>query len=72
MLFKAQSGKMLPAHFAIGLTALRRINGGKPHGQLLIRAWIATTGFDGVAIGDADDKAKKCRREQTQRTLRAM
>lgn len=63
LLFKAQGGQVLPTHFTEWLAALWRVNGGNPHGHLLVGAWLAAAGFDGVAIGDADDKAGKNRRK---------
>ena len=58
-LVKAQRGQVLPAYLSKRLTAFWSINGGKPHRHLLIGAWRAATGFDGVAICDADDKAEQ-------------
>ena len=58
-LIKAQGRQVLAACLAEGLAALGCINGGKPHGHLLVSAWLAASGFDGVAIGDADNKTQQ-------------
>lgn len=41
------------------LTAFRCINDGEPHRYLFVVAGFAASGFEGVAVCNADDKAEK-------------
>lgn len=59
LLLKAQGSQGLTAGGTEGLAAFGCVNGGKPHRDLFVVAGFAASGFDGVAICDADDKAEK-------------
>lgn len=54
MLLVAQSRQRLARAGAEGLLALRRVDGGNPHLDLLVGPRLAAAGGEGVAVGDGE------------------
>ena len=58
-LLKAALGLMLPRNLAEGLTFLGRVNSADADCHLLVGAWLAAAGSQGVTVGDGDDEAEE-------------
>jgi len=59
LLLEAQVGEGFARAVAVGLVALRCIDGVDPHLHLLIGARLAAAGRECVAVADTDDQAEE-------------